>query len=141
MLSSLTTKLALKKIGLPSNALDFSKLSAPPLSSASANKRDANGSIDDGGTGNWGSWMSVKSLPLTVHPWFSPPPPPVAVGPVPRIGDVAPRDRQRKLALGGGRRVLLVFLRCVGCACEPIPDIFLVSLTSSFTRYPLHTSS
>ena len=130
MLSSLTTKIALKKLGIPSNALDFSTSSPadaparrpanklkknPPGTSANTNPEDDDGS--GGGHGGWSSWMSVKNLPLTVHPWLSPPPPPVPVARVPRIGDVAPLDRDRKLEFGGGQRVFVVFLRCVGCAC------------------------
>ncbi|KAG7122323.1 hypothetical protein HYQ44_003221 [Verticillium longisporum] len=73
---------------------------------------------DEGNTnGGWPAWMSMKSIPVTVQPWFTPPPPPVPVAVVcPKVGDVAPLDRDRKLIFGGGRPVLLVFLRCVGCA-------------------------
>ncbi|PNY27045.1 Uncharacterized protein TCAP_03032 [Tolypocladium capitatum] len=123
MFSGLATKVALKKLGLPSNALDFSSPAAPPekpkskktLPGTKANS-DLDHGDDDGNAGGWTSWMSVKNLPLTVHPWFSPPPPPVPVARVPRVGDVAPLDRDRKLEFGGGRKVLVVFLRCVGCA-------------------------
>ncbi|KAM0249697.1 hypothetical protein ACHAQJ_008930 [Trichoderma viride] len=111
MLSSLTTKLALKKVGLPSNALDFPTLT----SSSSSNSGNAN-SESSSSSNSWGSWMTPKSLPLKVHPWFSPPPPPVKVAPVPRIGDLAPLDRQRRLQLGRRAKCLVVFLRCVGCA-------------------------
>ncbi|KAL7920095.1 hypothetical protein ACQKWADRAFT_328940 [Trichoderma austrokoningii] len=93
MISNLTTKIALRKAGLP----DFS--------SPSSKTSDT-----------WSSWMTPKSLPLKVHPWFSPPPPPVKVAAVPRIGDVAPQDRQRRLQLGRRSKCLVVFLRCVGCA-------------------------
>lgn len=62
--------------------------------------------------------MSVRSLPLTVQPWLTPPPAAVSVGRVPGIGDKAPIDRTQKLGVGGGKRTLLVFLRCVGCACK-----------------------
>ena len=132
MLSSLTTKLALKKLGLPSDALDFSSSSpaADPPRPSRKLKKGAPGQNqsahpdddDDGGSGGgWASWMSVKKLPLTVHPWLSPPPPPVPVARVPRVGDVAPLDRDRKLDFGGGRRVFVLFLRCVGCACTSAP--------------------
>ncbi|KAM0516997.1 hypothetical protein ACHAPE_005109 [Trichoderma viride] len=110
MISSLTTKIALRKVGLSNTSLDFSSLTSP--SSSSKNASDNNGNNSN----NWSSWMTPKSLPLKVHPWFSPPPPPVKVAPVPRIGDVAPRDRQRRLELGRRNKCLVVFLRCVGCA-------------------------
>ncbi|PNP45174.1 hypothetical protein TGAMA5MH_03225 [Trichoderma gamsii] len=110
MISSLTTKIALRKVGLSSNtSLDF-----PSLTSPSSSSKNTNSNSDS--TNNWSSWMTPKSLPLKVHPWFSPPPPPVKVAPVPRIGDVAPQDRQRRLELGRRNKCLVVFLRCVGCA-------------------------
>lgn len=124
MFSGLATKMALKKVGLSSNPLDFSSLTGPAADSrqsAKLTKRPTDGApgLDHGEpAAGWASWMSLKSLPLTVHPWLAPPPPPVAVARVPHIGDVAPRDRDRQLEFGGGRRVLVVFLRCVGCACK-----------------------
>ncbi|KYK58119.1 uncharacterized protein DCS_05132 [Drechmeria coniospora] len=115
MLSSLTTKIALKKIGLPSNALDFSS-PAPARDKYQKNPRGGPYEDDDEGAGI-GSWFSYKSLPLSVHPWFSPPPAAAEVArAVPRVGDLAPSDRNRQLQVGRGRRVLVVFLRCVGCA-------------------------
>jgi hypothetical protein len=95
MFTSLTTKLALKKAGLPSNTLDFAK----------PGKSNTGLSFGDGGNGDndsdgWPAWMSMKALPLTVHPWLTPPPAPVAVAKtVPQIGTPAPRDRDRKLQL------------------------------------------
>jgi hypothetical protein len=118
MLSSLTTKLALKKAGIPSDILDFQQ---QPEKSSKSNQDDQQPPQ------SWGSWMSIRSLPLTVQPWLSPPPPSVAVGRVPGIGDKAPVDRERRIVLGGRRRTLLVFLRCVGCACMlsnlPVPHV------------------
>ncbi|KAL5093951.1 hypothetical protein Trisim1_009425 [Trichoderma cf. simile WF8] len=113
MLSSLSTKLALKKVGLSSKDLDLSAFAAP--SQTSTGKRTGTGDDAQGG-GTWGTWMSNTSLPLKVTPWLSPPPPPVKLAPVPRIGQVAPLDRQRRLQLGGRTKCLVVFLRCVGCA-------------------------
>ncbi|KAL6903218.1 hypothetical protein GGI43DRAFT_401510 [Trichoderma evansii] len=113
MISTLTTKLALRKAGLSgtNTSLDFSSFTSPS-SPASKNGADNNNTNNN----NWSSWMTPKSLPLKVHPWFSPPPPPVKVAPVPRIGDVAPQDRQRRLELGRRNKCIIVFLRCVGCA-------------------------
>lgn len=111
MLSSFTTKLALKKAGIPSDILSF------PTEKREPNKLRKNppdpSEQDDS---SWGSWMSVRSLPLTVQPWLTPPPAAVSVGRLPGIGDKAPLDKTGKLRLG--RRTLLVFLRCVGCACK-----------------------
>lgn len=125
MFSSLGTKVALAKVGLPSNSLDFSSWT---VSDPQANKlrkrqpapRDPD-EHDDEGENGWASWMSqwnVKSLPLTIHPWLQPAPPPVEVGVVPNVGDKAPLDRNERLKIQG--RTLVVFLRCVGCACKSL---------------------
>lgn len=109
MFSSLATKIALKKAGISSDSFklpwdDASKKSSPPF--------DTN---DDKSA--WPAWMNVKNLPLTVQPWLTPIPPPVAVSPLPQIGQPAPLDRDRELTFGNGKRTIVVFLRCVGCAC------------------------
>ncbi|CAF3573889.1 unnamed protein product [Fusarium graminearum] len=110
MLSSFTTKLALKKAGIPSDILSF------PTEKREPNKLRKNppNPSDSDADSSWSSWMSVRSLPLTVQPWLTPPPAAVSVGRVPGIGDKAPVDKTQKLRLG--RRTLVVFLRCVGCA-------------------------
>ncbi|KAI1488576.1 hypothetical protein F5X96DRAFT_68886 [Biscogniauxia mediterranea] len=133
MFSTLTTKLALKKVGLPS---DFSSSSFTSSSSSSSSSGKKDGSIpglDDLRDENSSSalpawppaWMSVKKLPLTAQAWLTPAPPPVPVAPAcPAPGHAAPVDRGRKLKLdvggvgggGGGRPVIVLFLRCVGCA-------------------------
>ncbi|KAH7265992.1 hypothetical protein FSOLCH5_013090 [Fusarium solani] len=123
MLSSLTTKLALKKAGIPSDILDFQQ---QPEKSSKSNQDDQQPPQ------SWGSWMSIRSLPLTVQPWLSPPPPSVAVGRVPGIGDKAPVDRERRIVLGGRRRTLLVFLRCVGCAFAQKTFINLRTLSNRY---------
>jgi hypothetical protein len=112
MLSSFTTKLALKKAGIPSDILSF------PTEKREPNKLRKNppSPSDNDADSSWSSWMSVRSLPLTVQPWLTPPPAAVSVGRVPGIGDKAPVDRTQKLRLG--KRTLVVFLRCVGCACK-----------------------
>ncbi|KAL0937539.1 uncharacterized protein CTRU02_207270 [Colletotrichum truncatum] len=114
MLASLTTKIALKKVGLNSKSFDFSGGSTDSKSKSSG----SNAGLDEteNTNGGWPAWMSMKSLPITVAPWFSPPPPPVPVAEPPKIGDLAPLDRDRKLEFGRGKPVLVVFLRCVGCA-------------------------
>lgn len=120
MLSSLTTKIALRKVGLNSKSFDFSGVGGGSTDSKSSKKGSDAGLDDDaadGNAGGWPAWMSMKSLPITVAPWFSPPPPPVPIGEVPKIGELAPLDRDRQLEFGRGRPVLVVFLRCVGCAC------------------------
>ncbi|KAJ4401660.1 hypothetical protein N0V82_010852, partial [Gnomoniopsis sp. IMI 355080] len=127
MFSSLGTKLALRKLGVPKDALAFADSSPAP----SSNKRDRkaaaalaaeNGDFGDDNASSYAAawppkWMSVKSLPLTAQAWLSPPPPPVPVAAsCPAVGSRAPVDMNGKLVLGQGKRVMVVFLRCVGCA-------------------------
>ncbi|EMT61157.1 hypothetical protein FOC4_g10014203 [Fusarium odoratissimum] len=112
MLSSFTTKLALKKAGIPSDVFEFSEKKREPNKLRKNPPADLDNETDSG----WTSWMSIRSLPLTVQPWLTPPPAAVAKGRLPGIGDKAPVDKTGKLRVGGGKRVLLVFLRCVGCA-------------------------
>lgn len=118
----------MKKMGIPS---DLTKASPFGGDAAPKDKKGVNGQsymdLDDedkaANTSAWPKWMSVKNLPLTVQPWFSPVPPPVPVAAAcPQVGEPAPVDTDRKLMLGGdGKKVIVVFLRCVGCACKLKP--------------------
>ncbi|SPQ19159.1 7dfe3faa-068d-45e9-bdf7-4c126311f335 [Thermothielavioides terrestris] len=123
MFSNLATKAALKKVGLPTDTFDFSSWTSSDSSKPSwkkITKSQPTTAADSDSNSNtskaWPEWMSVKSLPLTVQPWLTPRPPPIPVAEPPRVGDLAPLDRDRQLVLGNGRKVLVVFLRCVGCA-------------------------
>ena len=125
MFSSLTTKIALKKIGMSSDTFNFSSPDQPEPKKLKKTRKDLPPGVVPGlddeeeDSKGWPKWMTMKSLPLTVQPWLAPPPPPVAVAAeCPKIGDLAPLDRDRKLTFGGGRKVIVVFLRCVGCACK-----------------------
>lgn len=122
MFSSLGTKLALKKLGVPKDAISFATSSSPAPSNNKRGAAAANTSAfddDDAPANAWPKWMSVKSLPLTAQAWLSPPPPPVPVAAsCPAVGGRAPVDMSGKLVLGAGKRVMVVFLRCVGCACK-----------------------
>lgn len=114
MFSSLTTKLALRKVGLKSSDLDFS---SPAPKDSKANKSGFDEEEESSANGGWPAWMSTRKLPLTAQAWLSPVPPPVPVAAeCPKVGDLAPLDRDRQIALGGGRRVVVLFMRCVGCA-------------------------
>ncbi|KAK4156785.1 hypothetical protein C8A00DRAFT_40799 [Chaetomidium leptoderma] len=141
MFSNLATKVALKKVGLPSDTFDFSSwkkassegkpskkiTKSQPPTTGTSNNNDANAKA-------WPEWMSIKSLPLTVQPWLTPRPPPIPIADPPRVGDLAPLDRDRKLVLGGGgKKVIVVFLRCVGCAFAQKTFLHLRALA---TKYP-----
>ncbi|KAK4186410.1 hypothetical protein QBC35DRAFT_412782 [Podospora australis] len=129
MFSNLAAKAALKKVGLPSDTLDsfnkWAKSDSSSSSSSSSNTKPnkltksppAAGSNDGTTTTKWN--ISIKSLPLTVQPWFTPKPPPIPISAPPKIGDFCPVDstnRGLSPSLGTGKKVLVVFLRCVGCA-------------------------
>lgn len=127
MFSSLGTKLALKKLGVPKDAMNmgspFGGASDEPKRLKKNQKSLTTAELDAAEGNKWPKWMTVKNLPLTVQPWLSPAPPPVPVAAVcPGVGALAPIDRDRKLVLGNnGRKVIVVFLRCVGCACKSPP--------------------
>lgn len=141
MFSSLGTKLAMKKLGLPSDLTKASPFGGETTTSkkkGGASNNQGVDDLDDGGNNAmaWPKWMSVKNLPLTVQPWFSPVPPPVPVAAeCPKAGEPAPVDQDKKLVLGDGRKVIVVFLRCVGCACKS-----KARLKCSLLRY-LHPGS
>ncbi|KAK3940606.1 hypothetical protein QBC46DRAFT_123745 [Diplogelasinospora grovesii] len=137
MLASISTKLAFKKMGIPSDPLSvFSSPESEPKKSKKLSKNAPPGTVagldDQGDNANagWPAWMSVKSLPLAVQPWLTPMPPPIPVAKPPTVGDVAPLDRDRQLAFGGGRKVMVVFLRCVGCAFAQKTFLSLRNLAS-----------
>jgi hypothetical protein len=116
MFSSLTTKLALRKVGIKSDTFDFSGGD----SGAKSGTKNQSAFDEDEPTptnGGWPAWMSARKLPLTAQAWLTPTPPPVPVAECPKIGDLAPLDRDRQLKFGGGQPVVVLFLRCVGCAC------------------------
>lgn len=115
MFSGLATKMALRKAGIKSDTFDFSggdsaKGGAKPQSAFDEDEASSNG--------GWPAWMSARKLPLTAQAWLSPAPPPVPVAECPKVGDLAPLDRDRQLNFGGGQPVVILFMRCVGCACK-----------------------
>ncbi|KAL6872094.1 hypothetical protein J3F83DRAFT_713947 [Trichoderma novae-zelandiae] len=106
MLSNLSAKMALRRVGFTGDDPHPPILAVPSRSTT-----------PDSQNSSRGQWMiSAKSIPQTVQPWLSPPPLPVKLAPVPRIGEVAPLDRGKRLELGRRSKCLVVFLRCVGCA-------------------------
>ncbi|KAK3330677.1 hypothetical protein B0H66DRAFT_598205 [Apodospora peruviana] len=143
MLSGIATKLALKKMGLPSDPLSFMSSSSEPEAKKQPKKLTKNGPpgsvpgldyMDEKQQTNWPAWMSVKALPLAVQPWLTPTPPPIPVAEPPKVGDLAPIDRDRELTFGGGRIVLVVFLRCVGCAFAQKTFLQLRQLATKYPR-------
>ncbi|KAI0968810.1 hypothetical protein F4678DRAFT_186321 [Xylaria arbuscula] len=127
MFSSLTTKLALKKAGLSSDALDFSS----QLGNTTESDRSGSDGADHSSDSGWPAWMSTRKLPLTAQAWLSPVPPPVPVAAeCPKPGDLAPLDRDRQLEFVRGRPVIVLFMRCVGCAFAQKSFLALRSLAN-----------
>ncbi|TFB00737.1 hypothetical protein CCMA1212_007471 [Trichoderma ghanense] len=121
MLSTLSTKMALPRLSFTGGDLH---LPIPPISSRSTTPDIQNSSR--------GKWISTKALPPTVQPWLSPPPVPVKLSPVPRIGEVAPLDRGKRLQFGRRSKCLVVFLRCVGCAFAQKMFLHLRDISSCY---------
>lgn len=136
----------MRKMGIPSDAFNFPTFSSPEPEQAKKLQKTRSdlppgtipGLDEQDEKAGWPAWMSVKALPLTVQPWLSPPPAPIPIAECPKVGDLAPIDRDRKITVGGNKKVLIVFLRCVGCACALFPSI-PPSLLPSFPlpSYPL----
>lgn len=128
MFSSLTTKLAMRKVGIKSDTFDFSG-PEPKKGPKGAPEPDENAN------GGWPQWMTVKKLPLTAQAWLSPLPPPVPIAAeCPKVGDLAPLDRDRQLVFGGGKRIVVLFLRCVGCACTLLHFPVLLILSNRVSQ-------
>ncbi|KAI1873904.1 uncharacterized protein JN550_003173 [Neoarthrinium moseri] len=117
MFSSLTTKLALRKVGIKSDTFDINSYTTNSSTKPSKSSGTQPGLDDEESSGGWPpAWMSTRKLPLTAQAWLSPVPPPVPIAEMPKVGDLAPLDRDRKIQFGGGKKVVVLFMRCVGCA-------------------------
>ncbi|KAK0733808.1 hypothetical protein B0T26DRAFT_632328 [Lasiosphaeria miniovina] len=133
MFSKLATKVAMKKAGISSDSFNFSwpDLNAGAKSVFGDVRNSVSGGDNDKSA--WPSWMSARALPLTAQAWLTPPPPPIPVADPPKVGELTPLDRDRQLTFGGGNKVLVVFLRCVGCAFARQTFLNLRALAD---RYP-----
>lgn len=121
MFSKLTTKIALRKAGIPSNALStFSITNLDNGDQKSINPKSKNAGNDQPAA-NWAdtfSNMAGENVPKTWKSWGNPTPPIVEVAPAPVTGTKAPSSGKLVLPMGDRRPCVLVFLRCCGCACE-----------------------
>jgi len=121
MFAKLTTKIALKKAGIPSS---FSVLTfTSPAAERDGNKLQAHkkASSEDNIPLAFSNPLQSISLPNTWNTWSTPPPPPVDVASTrPSAGSsvlALGRETREKLCLGDGRACLVVFLRWCGCPC------------------------
>jgi hypothetical protein len=139
MFAKLTTKIALRKAGIPSNTFDI------PNYPAATNSKDPNAaspfqSIQD--------TFANLQVPKALKSWQTPIPPPVEVAQPPVVGDRAPSNVKLSLPIGDGRPSVVVFLRHCGCPClspplllvpehfEVIELIFLFSRRKDLPRSP-----
>jgi hypothetical protein len=115
MFAKLTTKIALRKAGIPSNGFNASNFESKPSSS-----KDPNGNE----LLPFANPFANISVPKSWHSWATPPPPPVEVVQSPVIGTRAPSSMKLRLPGQDGRPTVVVFLRNTGCACKFSP-VFL----------------
>ncbi|KAA8568111.1 hypothetical protein EYC84_008514 [Monilinia fructicola] len=118
MFSKFTTKLALRKAGLPSNAL--STFSITNLDNGDQKSINPNSSKLNEPPATWADTFSNMTaevnVPKSWKSWGNPPPAIVEVAPAPVVGTKAPSTVRLMLPMGDGKACVLLFLRCCGCA-------------------------
>lgn len=108
MFAKLTTKIALRKAGIPSNALSIPDYSSPSNTSS----KDANTALP------FANPFKDFQVPKALKSWQTPPPPPVEVASTPILGTRAPNSGLFRLPAEDGRSTIVLFLRHTGCPCE-----------------------
>lgn len=106
MFSKLTTKIALRKAGIPSSAL-----SIPDYPSSNSTSKD-------GSASPFANPFKDLEIPKSLLSWKTPLPPPVAVVDTPILGTRAPNSAKFRLPAEDGRSTVVLFLRHTGCPCE-----------------------
>jgi len=109
MFAKLTTKIALRKAGIPSNALAVPDFSGQPNGSKDGN---ANAALP------FANPFKDMQVPKALKSWQTPLPPPVEVADTPILGTRAPNSMKFRLPAEDGRNTLVVFLRHTGCPCS-----------------------
>lgn len=134
MLGKLSTKIALHKAGLGS--LNFSAPTFPSNSTTTSTNSNGKGIGEEQATGDWTTTnpFAKITVPKALAPWTTPPPAPIDVAPAPAIGGRAPDCKELRMPYGGGKGVVVVFLRCCGCPCELLPDAFIYIHTAIFNH-------
>ncbi|OWO98015.1 hypothetical protein B2J93_8240 [Marssonina coronariae] len=122
MFAKLTTKIALRKAGIPSNAL-----SIPNYPSNANNSKDGNAALP------FANPFRDMQVPKALKSWQTPIPPPVEVASAPMAGTRAPSSGLFKLPSGDGRSTIVVFLRHTGC---PFAEKTFLELRRIANKYP-----
>lgn len=110
MFAKLTTKIALRKAGIPSNALsmpEFEGSKDPNATSPFANVSNP---------------FANLTVPNALKSWATPPPPPIEIAPAPVLGTKAPASNKLRLPALDGRPSVVVFLRHCGCPCTSFAE-------------------
>ncbi|CZR62894.1 uncharacterized protein PAC_12791 [Phialocephala subalpina] len=124
--TKLTTKIALRKAGIPSS------FPSDPFAtnSSSSNPKDPNAPQNSSPfAGAQEAWKNIQ-VPKALKSWQTPPPPTIEVAPAPVIGQRAPvcqgENGRGKLELPplDGRPAVVVFLRHTGCPSRRLANKF-----------------
>jgi hypothetical protein len=111
MFAKLTTKIALRKAGIPSN------LDAFDPSNLQGNKGNSRYPKAQNELLPFANPFANLQVPKAWQSWATPPPPPVEIAPAPVIGARAPNSEKLQLPPQDRRSTVVVFLRNTGCAC------------------------
>jgi hypothetical protein len=109
MFSKLTTRIALKKAGIPSNTFSASTYESKPSNPKDPNQNELL---------PFSNPFANLSVPKWAHSFITPVPPPVEVVDTPILGTRAPTSAKLRLPGQDGRPTIVVFLRNTGCVCK-----------------------
>ncbi|KAI0997995.1 hypothetical protein K3495_g10195 [Podosphaera aphanis] len=123
MLSMFTTKIALRKAGLPTS------LPALPDTSSLSSSKDPNAPSP------FASFVPYVQVPNSLKSWQNPVPAPIEIAGPPILGDRAPTCQKLSLPLLNGSRkpCIVVFLRHCGC---PFAEKTFIKLRTLANKYP-----
>lgn len=125
MFAKLTTKIAMRKAGIPSSALSIPDYSSPSNGSKDGN---ANTALP------FANPFKDLQVPKALKSWQTPIPPPVEVAQTPILGTRAPNAEKLRLPADDGRSTIVLFLRHTGCPCMCPSSIFEVSPIVDFAK-------
>lgn len=107
MFAKLTTKIAMRKAGIPSNAFSMPE--------TKSNSKD--GDLKNAALSPIANPFANLSVPKSWQSWATPAPAPIEVAAPPVIGTKAPGNSTLRVPGNDGRPSVVVFLRHAGCPC------------------------